>query len=121
MPLRRILIIEDDALVRTALAEAMRGPGVEVVVAADGLEGLERLHGGPRPAVILLDLRMPRLGGEEFLRVMRADRRYEDLPVITMTAGAGSAGGADVVARLQKPLDFEGLREIVASLFETPA
>ena len=121
MPLRRILIIEDDAVVRTALAEAMRGAGVEVVVAEDGLDGLKRLHSGPRPAVILLDLRMPRLGGEEFLRVMRADPRYEHIPVITMTAGGASAGGDDVVARLQKPVDFEGLREIVESLFESAA
>jgi CheY-like chemotaxis protein len=118
---RRVLIIEDDADVREGLAAAMEDAGAEVAVAADGLEGLARLREGPRPAVILLDLRLPRLGGEDFLREVRADPRFEHLPVITMTAGSSVASGDDIVARLQKPFDFEDLRRIVESLFEADA
>jgi CheY-like chemotaxis protein len=117
---RRILIIEDDADIREALTDAMTGVA-EVVVAADGLEGLARLREGPRPAVILLDLRMPRLGGEEFLRELRADRRFEHVPVITMTAGTSVAEGSDIVARLHKPFDLEDLLRIVESLFDVAA
>jgi CheY-like chemotaxis protein len=118
---RRILIVEDDADFRAALEESMRDADAEVVVAVDGLDALERLRGGPRPAVILLDLRMPRLGGQEFLDRLRADPRFEDVPVITMTAGFGRAEGDDIVARLQKPLDLADLRRIVESLFDAAA
>jgi CheY-like chemotaxis protein len=118
---RRILIVEDDEDIRTVLAEAMCAAGVEVVVARDGVEALERLHAGPPPAVVLLDLRLPRLGGQEFLDRIRSDPRFEDLPVITMTAGSGRAEGDEIVARLQKPFDVEDLRRIVESLFDAVA
>jgi CheY-like chemotaxis protein len=115
---RRILIVEDDADVREALAMAMRDAGAEVTLAEDGVAALEQLRRGPSPAVVLLDLHLPRLGGEGFLAELRADSRFERLPVITMTAGTGSLPGDDIVARLQKPFDFADLRRIVESLFE---
>lgn len=118
---RRILIIEDDAEIRGALADAMRESGAEVVVAEDGVDALERLRTGPCPAVVLLDLRLPRLGGQDFLDELRSDARFEHLPVITMTAGAGRAESDDIVARLSKPVDVEDLRRIVESLFEAAA
>jgi two-component system response regulator MprA len=121
MPSGRILIVEDDADFRETLAIAMSDAGAEVTLAADGVEALAQLRAGPRPSVILLDLRLPRLGGEDFLREMRADPRFEHLPVITMTGGAGAAEGSDIVARLHKPLDVADLREIVLSLFEAAA
>jgi CheY-like chemotaxis protein len=119
----RILIVEDDLSVRDALAEAMAGSGAEIDVATDGVAALERLRSGPRPSVILLDLRLPRLGGEDFLREMRADPRLEHLPVITMTGGAGAAEGNGIVARLHNPgdLGLGDLREIVMSLLEVAA
>ena len=120
MPERRILIVEDDADVREALAMAMRDAGAEVDLAEDGVAALERLRTGPSPAVVLLDLRLPRLGGEGLVAALRADPRFERLPIITMTAGTGSVSG-DVVARLQKPFDFDDLRRIVESLFDAPS
>lgn len=117
---RRILIVEDDPDTRRALADAMRGAGAEVVVAEDGHDALERLRAGPRPAVILLDLRPPGLGGEEFLRALRADPRYEHVPVITMS-GSGPGEGDAVVARLQRAVDVDDLRQIVESLLHVAA
>lgn len=118
---RRVLIIEDDADVRTALADALTDAGVQAVVAVDGLDGLERLRAGPPPSAILLDLRMPRLGGEDFLRQMRADPRYEHVPVITMTAGSEPTDDREVVAHLHKPFDLDDLLQLVLSLFEAHA
>lgn len=112
----RILVIEDDADVRESLALAIERAGAHVVFARDGLDGLDRLRSGPPPSVILLDLRMPRLGGEEFLRELRADARYEHVPVITMTAGTDVVGEADVVGHLRKPFDLHDLLEMVLSL-----
>lgn len=118
VPDRRILIVEDDADLRATLAEAMRDTGAEILVASDGLEALDRLRSGPAPAVVLLDLRLPQLDGQELLRELRADARFEHLPVITMTAGSSRAEDAEVVAQLRKPLDLEGLLEIVGSLLD---
>jgi CheY-like chemotaxis protein len=118
---RRILIVEDDPDIRDALAEAMAEPGTDVVVAADGVDALEQLQAGPRPSVILLDLRLPRLGGDDLLRRMRADPRFEHVPVITMTGGTAQAEASEVVARLHKPIDIDDLRRIVMSLFDVAA
>jgi CheY-like chemotaxis protein len=111
-----ILVVEDDADVRDALAEALGGAGLRVELAVDGQDALERLRAGCMPAAILLDLRMPRMSGELFLRSIRAEPRLEHLPVITMTAGADSVEDDDVVARLRKPFDLDQLLEIVVSL-----
>jgi CheY-like chemotaxis protein len=116
----RILIVEDDADQREALSAAMSGAGAEVAVASDGTDALAQLRCGPRPSVILLDLRLPRLGGEEFLREMRSDPRFEQVPVITMTGGAGAVDGRGM-ARLHTRPDVEDLRAIVESLLHQAA
>ncbi len=121
LPQKRILIIEDDADIREALQEAMREAGLSVDVAADGSEGLERVRAGGPPALILLDLRLPRLCGEEFLRTLREDEAYEDVPVITMTAGTDPAESKDVVAHLHKPFDLHDLLQIVLSVIAISA
>jgi DNA-binding response OmpR family regulator len=113
---KRILIIEDDPDVREALADALRASGLAVDVAEDGIAGLDCLRAGPVPSLILLDLRLPRLCGEEFLATMRDDEEYAHVPVITMTAGEDPADGADVVAHLHKPFDFQGLLQIVLAV-----
>ncbi len=113
---KRILIVEDDADVREALAQAMRDSGLLVDVAVDGIDGLERLRAGIVPALVLLDLRLPRLGGEELLRAMREDEELAHVPVITMTAGSDPSDGGDVVAHLHKPFDLDDLLEIVVSV-----
>lgn len=115
---RRVLIIEDDRDVRVELADALRDAGLAPDVACDGAEGLERLRAGPAPALILLDLRLPRLGGEEFLEALRADPLYEHVPVITMTAGLGAPDPDAVVAHLHKPFDLDDLLGIVLSICE---
>lgn len=115
---RLVMVVEDDLAFRGALVEALAGEGIGVVVAGDGLEALERLRAGLQPAVVLLDLRLPLLTGEEFLRAIRADPRFEHLPVITMTSGADSTSDAEVIRRLHKPFDLADLRAIILSLFE---
>ncbi len=110
-----MLVIEDDADVREALAEALRTAGVEPLLAGDGLEGLAALAAGASPSVILLDHRMPRMCGDAFLQALRADARWDAIPVISMTAGPGALQGP-VYARLHKPFDLDDLLGIVLSL-----
>jgi CheY-like chemotaxis protein len=113
---KRILVVEDDADVRETLAEAMRRAGLVVDVAVDGVEGLERLQAGFVPALVLLDLRLPRLHGEELLRAMREDEELAHVPVITMTAGSDPTDDGDVVAHLRKPFELDDLLQIVLSV-----
>jgi CheY-like chemotaxis protein len=113
---QRILIIEDDPVVREALGGALADAGLAVDAAADGIDALDRLRAGPIPALVLLGLRLPKLCGEEFLRAMRDDEAYEHVPVITMAAECDPAKSADVVAHLHKPFDLHDLLQIVLSV-----
>lgn len=115
---RRVLIVDDDPLMRETLAEALADMGVVGEGASDGLDGLARLRQGPLPCAVLLDLRMPRLDGAGFIREVRADPALRDLPVVTMSGlddeGAGVPGGT--AAALRKPFDLDELCRILASL-----
>jgi CheY-like chemotaxis protein len=119
---KRILVIEDDPDVRSAVADALREAGLLVDVAKDGFEGIEQLTTPSPPAVILLDLRMPRMGGEELLRRVRSDPRLEEIPVITMTGGPDlGVKGSELLAHLRKPFDLDDLLQVVLSLTDASA
>ena len=62
-------------------------------------------------------MRLPKLGGAEFLQQLRSDPRYDAVPVITRTAGPDRPG-TDVLAHLRKPFDLGDLLDIVVSLCE---
>ncbi len=89
-----ILIVEDNEADRRLLSEAVRdGPvAYEVHCVRDGREaiGFLRQDAGsdrsPRPAFVLLDLNMPRMGGREVLVALQKDPRTHDIPVIVMTS-----------------------------------
>jgi CheY-like chemotaxis protein len=111
----KVLVVEDDDELRQALAATLARLGVEVDEARDGVEGLERLSGGPLPGAILLDLIMPRLGGEGFLVAVRSQPRLAAIPVITITGGPPHADPR-VASHLTKPFDVDELSRILASL-----
>jgi CheY-like chemotaxis protein len=115
---KRVLIVEDDAEVREAIATSLEELGVEPIQAGDGLEGLARLADGPAPQAILLDLCMPRLDGRGFLAVMRRDPSLADIPVVSMTAATQASLPGGTEGHLQKPFDFQDLARILASLCE---
>lgn len=80
-----VLIAEDEAQLRKALAKAFSGAGFEVQEASDGVEGL-RLAKEKLPDVILLDLRMPHMGGEEMMQKLNDEvPKAVDVPVIVLT------------------------------------
>ena len=114
----RLLLVEDDAETRSALADDLALSGYEVAVAANGEEGLERLHQTGRPAVVLLDLLMPGMDGGEFLVRMREKPELADVPVIILTGIASSKLkkllGAEAV--FVKPFRTELLRAELSRL-----
>jgi CheY-like chemotaxis protein len=107
----RILVVEDHADLREMLAVLLESEGYEVDTAQNGAEALNALSAS-RPALILLDLMMPVMSGDEFRRRQLADARYRDVPVICMTAahdGRERAERIHATEYFQKPVDFERL------------
>ena len=80
-----VLVVDDSLTVRRITQRLLEREGYRVVVAKDGLEGLEKL-GSERPAVLLTDIEMPRMDGFDLVRNMRADAQLADLPVIMITS-----------------------------------
>ena len=85
-----VLVVEDSRFFRERIAEFNRDAGYKVLTAEDGLEGLETLqkHAGEVDLVIT-DIEMPRLDGFEFTTRLRADARFQKLPVVAVTSLMG--------------------------------
>ncbi len=118
-----VLIVEDDADIRDALAEILRDEGYEVVGAGHGQDALTHLRGGGRPALILLDLMMPVMNGWQFREAQVADATLAAIPVVVISADGAAAReavhiGAD--AFLQKPIELEELLVTVARYCPAP-
>jgi CheY-like chemotaxis protein len=111
----KILVIDDEPMVRDAVGRVLSSEGYDVAFAHDGAEAISRLSGDP-PDAILLDLMMPGMNGRQFLTALRTDLGLS-LPVVVMTAVHGlgqraiSLGATDVV---EKPFDMDELLNKVA-------
>jgi DNA-binding response OmpR family regulator len=79
-----VLVVEDDPSVRGLLQTLLAAEGYDVAVASDGLAGLVKAS-SQRPALILLDLMMPDLGGIRVLEELRGDPGLADIPVVVVT------------------------------------
>lgn len=109
---KRILVIEDEAVIRDTMALILEMEGYQVAAAANGREALEYLHRAERPSLILLDLMMPVMDGWQFRREQRLDPRLAAIPVVIVSAAGGVAEkAADLGADgfLQKPVDVDEL------------
>jgi CheY-like chemotaxis protein len=102
----RILLVDDDPSLVKLFSIAMRKSGFEVLVAADGEQGLDVALRN-RPDLVVADLNMPRLDGWGLLRAMRADHRVGETPLVFLSAHddyreslkALSAGAQDYIAK----------------------
>lgn len=80
----KVAIIEDEAAIRRMYALKLKFANFEVVEAEDGEAGLMVIE-KEKPDLILLDLRMPKMAGEEMLRELRSKEWGEEIPVIVLT------------------------------------
>ena len=80
-----ILVVDDSITVRRVTQRLLQREGYRVVMAADGLQALERLQ-DELPAVVLSDIEMPRMDGFDLARNIRADARLKDLPIVMITS-----------------------------------
>ena len=113
--MRPVLIVEDDPSTRQLLAQLFQSDGIAAVTASNGQEGLDRLK-QDRPCLVLLDLMMPVVSGEDFRRAQLRDPDLARVPTALVTAvydrGALFQELAPV-AVIKKPFDVEEVLELV--------
>jgi two-component system response regulator len=124
---KALLLVEDNTTDEKLTIRAFKKSGVanEIIVVRDGAEALDYLFAAGKyegrdasilPAVVMLDLKLPRIDGLEVLRRIRADPRTQRVPVVILTASKetedverGYALGANAYVR--KPVDFAEFAE----------
>jgi DNA-binding NtrC family response regulator len=112
----KVLVIDDEPDICSLFKELLGNEGYGVVTAQDGLEGLER-YGESKPDVIILDLKMPRMGGMETLRNIR--KVDKDVIVIIITAYGSAftvreAADLNVYEYISKPFNIETVKRVVS-------
>lgn len=122
---RKILIVEDDRDIRRTVELHLTSLGFEILTASDGKEGLEKAKIS-KPDLIILDLGLPHLPGEEICRELRKEEEYRQIPIIMVTAKntdvdrvVGRVIGADYY--ITKPFNFDALEEKINILLNQKA
>jgi two-component system response regulator len=120
---QNILLVEDNPDDELLTLRALRAvaKACPVVTARDGEEAVERLQSGPPPALVLLDLKLPKLNGLEVLERLRKMPDLEHVPVVVLTSSREQVDvkesyrlGAN--SFVQKPVEFEEFIETVRLL-----
>ena len=118
-----VLVVEDDFDLRDALVPILEYEGHRVVSAANGKEALERLQTMPPPSLILLDLMMPVMSGEEFRAEQLRDPTLASIPVVVVSAHASAEERAALLGAagcVKKPFEIEDLLEQVRRSSRSP-
>lgn len=110
---RKILLIEDEKDMVYAVTLQLESSGYKIITALDGQEGLKTAR-IEKPDLIILDLMLPKMDGYKVCGLLKADIRYNKIPIIMFTARAqesdkkmGEEAGAD--AYITKPFDPQAL------------
>ena len=123
---RDVLIVDDDMRNIFALSSVLERYGMKVVYAENGLAAIERLQAAPRFDAVLMDIMMPQMDGYETIRQIRTDPRFDELPIIGLSAKAMKgdrekcldAGASDYIT---KPVNVEHLLSVLRVYFYAPA
>ncbi len=117
-----ILLVEDNAMNSDMLSRRLERRGFSVSCAGNGLDGVGQAR-ARMPSLILMDIGLPEMDGLEATRVLKADERTRDIPVVALTAHAMMSdrrkafeSGCDDFAT--KPIDFANLVDTIHRLLE---
>ncbi len=124
-----IFLVEDDEVDIMNVKRAFKKNEIDnpLEIANNGLEALNMLRGEggypkmQRPGIIILDINMPKMNGLEFLKELRADQEFKNMPVFVMTTSMEDqdiiqAYDFNVAGYILKPLSFDKFKEAVAKL-----
>lgn len=121
-----VLVVDDDVDIRETVSGALEDEGYEVAMARNGEEALAYLKaaGNRRPSLILLDLMMPIMSGQEFRAAQEADPSLQAIPVVLVSASSDAASRARsmrVAGVLPKPLSLDILIDTVERFAQSPS
>ena len=121
----RILLVDDEPSIVKMVGKRLEVEGFDVLIAMDGQEALDQAR-AEQPALIVLDLMLPKLNGYEVCTMLKQDLRYQKIPIILFTARAqekdeklGLECGANAYVR--KPFRAQELLEKIRALIATAA
>ena len=114
-PMSTVLVVEDSIPQREMIIALLRGMGLEVAIAGDGMEALEQIQSQP-PDMIVLDIVMPHMNGYELCRRLKADPITQHVPVVMCSSKGeefdrywGMKQGADAyIAKPFQPAELVG-------------
>ncbi len=115
---KQVLIVDDDIRNVFALTSALEAHGLRVLYADNGNSGIEKLEANEDVELVLMDIMMPELDGNETTRIIREMPQFAELPIISLTAKAMQgdreisleAGASDYVT---KPVDLDHLLDVI--------
>ncbi|MCY7406642.1 MAG: response regulator [Alkalinema sp. CAN_BIN05] len=110
-----VLVVEDSVSQREMITDLLKGSGLSVSIATDGVEALEHIE-GHRPDLVVLDIVMPRMNGYEVCRRIKADPKTQNVPVVMCSSKGeefdrywGMKQGADAyIAKPFQPTELVG-------------
>ncbi|MDR1685289.1 MAG: response regulator [Desulfovibrio sp.] len=82
---KHILIVDDSKTIRNLVAFIMKKEGFKVTMAEDGLDGLEKLYSSEGIDLIVSDINMPRMDGFTFIKTVREQDAYRDVPIVVLS------------------------------------
>jgi CheY-like chemotaxis protein len=123
----RVLLVEDNKINAIIAAELLRSVGIDVTVAGNGAEGLERLaeaaklRGNKPFDLVLMDLQMPVMDGYEATKIIKNTPEYKDIPIFALTAHAFAEErdrclDLGMQEHLPKPIDVEKFYEVLRTI-----
>jgi len=118
----RILVVDDNELNLQLACAVLERAGHETLAAANGGEAVD-IAVSSIPDLVLMDLRMPVMNGEEAMKSIRADARMRDIPVIVLTASAMAGEREQLLAAgfdgyISKPIDVASFADEVAGFLK---
>ena len=112
----RILVVEDHPDTSAALYTILTERGYSVLTADNGQQAIDLLDRGIRPGLILVDLLLPQVSGEDVLTYLNRHRELRDIPTIVITAVPKEQVRVITNAVFSKPLDFAKLTRAIEAL-----
>ncbi len=117
----RLMLVDDDFILRAHLAELLMLEGYVVTCAADGAEAMRRLMHEPLPSLILVDMMLPRMDGVAFRKKQLQTPLLRDVPTIALTAmkNTDSLRNLGFIEVMRKPVSFDHLTDTLARFCHT--
>ena len=114
---KTVMVVEDDEASRFALVSLLEDAGHNVLAASSAKEAVKHLYSRVLPNLILLDLRLPDKGGDEFAAELHANPPFKNIPIIVISGYLDSAATLKgVLASFEKPIDNSQLLEKISEV-----